>query len=222
MRTALLAGGSGLVGAALLQQLLDGVEYDRVISLGRRTLELSHPRLVQVTVDFGALDEVIEDLSCEDAFCCLGTTMKQAGSQDDFRAIDHVAVLAFAWTARRHGARRFFTVSALGADARARVFYLRVKGETEEALKVLGFQTLGIFQPSLLLGLRQQPRRAERIAAVALWLAEPMLLGGLARYRAVHAEVVARAMLRCSYGRRGQGVLVFRSDEIHDLGRADG
>jgi uncharacterized protein YbjT (DUF2867 family) len=218
MSTALIAGGSGLVGGFLLQQLLATPEYDRVVAVGRRPLGLSHPKLVQVTAEFAGLDKVTADLRCDDAFCCLGTTIKQAGSPDAFRAVDHGAVLAFAWAARRNGAQRFFAVSSLGANAQSRVFYNRVKGETEEALEVLEFQTLGIFRPSLLLGPRPESRLGERFGAILMWLAEPLLQGSLRKYRAIEAEVVARAMLRCSYGRPGQGVLIFPSDEIQDLG----
>jgi uncharacterized protein YbjT (DUF2867 family) len=218
MAIALLAGASGLVGGFLLRQLLESPEYERVIALGRRPLELAHPKLTQVTADFAALDQVTADLRCDDAFCCLGTTIKRAGSPPAFRAVDHAAVLAFAWTARRNGAARFFVVTALGADARSRVFYNRVKGETEEALEVLDFKTLAIFRPSLLLGPRVEPRLGERLGAVVMWLADPLLLGSLRKYRSIQAEVVARAMLRCSFGRDGQGVLIFPSDEVEDLG----
>ena len=222
MATALIAGASGLVGSHLLEQLLESPEYDRVIALGRRPLERTHPKLVPVVADFSALDKATVELRCDDAFCCLGSTIKQAGSAENFRAVDHGAVLALAWAARRNGASRFFLVSALGADASSRFLYNRVKGETEEALQVLGFSTLGIFRPSLLLGSRREFRPGERISAVILWLAEPLLLGRLRPYRAIQAEVVARAMLRCSFGRQGQGVLVYRSDEIQDLGEYRG
>lgn len=222
MPTALIAGASGLVGSCLLRQLLDAPEYDRVIALGRRPPDLVHPKLVPILTDFTALEKVTANLSCDDVFCCLGTTIKRAGSRANFRAVDHGAVLALAWAARRGGARRFFIVSSLGADAASRIFYNRVKGETEEALRVLGFSTLGIFRPSLLLGPRREFRLGERVSAAILWLAEPLLLGRLRQYRAIRAEVVARAMLRCSFGRPDQGVLVYASDEIQDLGGPGG
>lgn len=218
MGTALMAGAGGLVGAELLRLLLAAEEYERVIALGRRRLEVAHPKLAQVAADFAALEQVTADLRCVDAYCCLGTTIKAAGSQAAFRAVDHAAVLAFAWAAQRAGAQRFFVVSALGADAGSRFFYNRVKGETEDALQVLGFATLAVFRPSLLLGRRAQARWGERVLAALLWLAEPLLLGRLRKYRAIPAEVVARAMVRCSCGRSGQGGLVFLSDEIQDLG----
>jgi nucleoside-diphosphate-sugar epimerase len=218
MATALIAGASGLVGRELLQQLLAAPEYDRVIALGRRPLEVTHPKLVSLTVDFAALEKSGADLRCDDAFCCLGTTIRDAGSREAFRAVDHAAVLAVAWAVQRAGAQRFFVVSALGADPGSRVFYSRVKGETDAALEILGFSTLAIFRPSLLLGRRAHPRAGERFMAAILWLAEPMLLAGWRKYRAIEAVVVARAMMRCSFGRPGRGVLVFNSDEIHDLG----
>ena len=222
MRTALLAGSSGLVGRYLLDMLLGAPEYERVIAVGRRPLEVEHPKLIEVVANFDALDRVAPPLRGDVAFCCLGTTMKRAGSREAFRAVDHGAVLAFAWAAQRGGAKRFFTVSAMGADPESRVFYNRVKGETEQALGVLGFETLGIFRPGLLRGPRDEYRFGERLAGAALALVDPLLMGSWRKYRAVHAAVVARAMVRASFGAGAPGTLIFESDEIQDLGRASG
>ncbi len=219
MATALLAGGSGLVGGFLLQQLLAAPEYERVVAVGRRPLEIQHPKLEQVTTEFAALREARQSLRGDDAFCCLGTTIKKAGSREAFRAVDQGAVLAFAWAAQQGGTRRFFHVSSMGADAGSRFFYPRVKGETDHALEVMGFATLGIFRPSLLLGPRREYRLGERLSAVGLAIAEPILMGRWRKYRAIHAEVVARAMLRASFGAGARGTLTFESDEIADLGR---
>lgn len=219
-RTALIAGASGLVGRYLLDMLTGAEEYDRVVAVARRPLEVEHPKLVEVVGNFDALDQLPEPLRGDDAFCCLGTTRKRAGSREAFRTVDHGAVLAFAWAAQRGGARRFFTVSAMGANAASRIFYNRVKGETEEALQVLGFDTLAIFRPGLLRGPREEFRLGERVGAVALGVVEPLLVGGWRKYRPIHAATVARAMVRASFGRGAQGVLTFESDEIADLGRA--
>lgn len=218
MATALIAGASGLVGGHLLRELLAAEEYDRVVSVGRRRVAVEHPKLTQVPADFTALDRVASDLAADDAFCCLGTTRRQAGSREAFRAVDRAAVLAFAWAAQQAGARRFFAVSALGADSGSRIFYNRVKGETEEALMVLHFKTLVLLRPALLLGRREHPRFGERLLAALLWAIEPFLVGRLEKYRPIEAEVVARAMLRCSFGTGARGVLVFESHEIADLG----
>lgn len=218
MRTALIAGATGLVGGELLTQLLAAGEYDRVVAVSRRPLAVAHPKLKVVVADFSALEQVATELRCDDAFCCLGTTIRKAGSREAFRAVDHVAVLAFAWAAQRAGAKRFFIVSALGADPTSRVFYNRVKGETDAALVVLGFETLGIFRPSLLRGRRREFRLGERLLAALLWVVEPLFVGRLRKYRSIDADVVARAMMRCSFGRPGQGMLIYDSDEIQDLG----
>jgi uncharacterized protein YbjT (DUF2867 family) len=219
MATALLAGGSGLVGGFLLQQLLVADEYERVVAVGRRRLDIQHPKLEQVTTEFAELRELRRSLRGDDAFCCLGTTIRKAGSREAFRAVDQGAVLAFAWAAQQGGAKRFFHVSSMGADASSRFFYPRVKGETDHALEVMGFATLGLFRPSLLLGPRREYRFGERLGAVALAITEPVLVGRWRKYRAIHAEVVARAMLRASFGAGARGTLIFQSDEIQDLGR---
>lgn len=219
MATALIAGATGLVGGFLLGELLAAEEYDRVVSVGRRPSGRTHPKLTEVVADFAALDRLAEPLRGDDAFCCLGTTIRRAGSKEAFRAVDHTAVLAYAWAAQRGGARRFFTVSAMGADPASRLFYNRVKGETEEALGVLRFATLALFRPGLLLGPRQEARLGESLAKAVLWAAEPLLVGRLERYRAIEAAVVAKAMVRCSFGTGARGRLVFESEEIADLGR---
>lgn len=222
MRTALVAGASGLVGRHLLGSLLTAPEYDRVIVLVRRSLNLPHPKLVEVVGSFQALDRLPGALRGDDAFSALGTTRRQAGSRAAFRAVDHGAVLAFAWAAQRGGARRFYFVSALGADPAAWWFYPRVKGETEQALQVLGFDALGLFRPSLLLGTRAEPRRGERAVGTLLRLVAPLLVGRWRRYRPVSAAGVARAMVRVAGDRRFRGVRVLESDEIESLGAPTG
>lgn len=220
MTTALMAGASGMTGGHLLRELLESDEYDRVISVGRRQVAMTHPKLQQIVADFTALEKIGPSLlGASDAFCCLGTTMRQAGTRDAFRAVDQVAVTAFAWAAQRAGARRFFTVSSVGADPQSRFFYLRVKGETEQALQVLRFATLGIFRPGPIKGKRAEQRTGEALAHGLLWFLEPLMFGKLQRYRPIAAATIARAMLRCSYGTGARGVLIFESDEIEDLGR---
>lgn len=222
MATALLAGATGLVGRYLLDQLVGSSAYGRVVAVVRRPLVFEHPKLVEVVADFSALDQLAEPLRGDDAFCCLGTTLRRAGSREEFRAVDHGAVLAYAWAAKRGGARRFFGVSALGADPASRFFYNRVKGETELALGVLGFDTLGLFRPGLLLGPREEYRLGERLGSALLALAAPVLIGRLRRWRAVHAAVVARAMVRSAHNDSARGTLIVESDEIQRLGRPGG
>lgn len=195
--------------------LLESPLYREVCSLGRRPLPKQHAKLTQRTVDFARLDG--ESLpTADDAFCCLGTTIKKAGSQEAFRAVDHGAVLAFAKAARKAGARRFLLVSALGADKDSRIFYNRVKGEAEEDLKSVGFESLIFLRPSLLLGERAESRPGERAAIVATKLLGPLLRPFASR--PIKASTVARAMLNLAKSATG-GTRVALSGELQELGK---
>jgi uncharacterized protein YbjT (DUF2867 family) len=204
-RIALVAGGSGMVGSQLLSLLLQAPQYARVHALSRRPLPFDHPRLANRVVRFEAsLQAQLKGLQCHDAFCCLGTTIREAGSQTAFRAVDHDLVLEFAQLALGCGAERLVVVSALGANAASKNFYLRVKGEVEKALEGLRIRALDILQPSLLLGSRRGLRPLELSAQLAMRLVNPLLLGRWSRFRAIQAATVAAAVCgaaRC--GRRG-------------------
>ena len=204
-RVALVAGSSGMIGAQLLPLLLQAPQYTRVHALSRRPLPFDHPRMANRVVRFEAsLQAQLKGLQCQDAFCCLGTTMRDAGSQSAFRAVDHDLVLEFSQLALSCGAERLVVVTAVGANAASKNFYLRVKGETEKALEVLRFRALDILQPSLLLGSRRELRPLELGAQVGMWLLNPLLLGNSARYRAIPAATVAGAMCgAAASGRRG-------------------
>jgi len=182
-----VAGASGLVGTRLLRYLLADSGCGRVVALGRRPLPVLHPKLEARLVDFAALPALAADA----AFCCLGTTMRAAGSREAFRRVDHDHVVAFAAAARAGNASRFLLVSSVGADAGARNFYLRVKGEAEQAVAALGFAGLDILRPGLMLGPRPERRPTEALAQRLLPLVNPLLPS---RYRAIDHDVVARAM----------------------------
>jgi uncharacterized protein YbjT (DUF2867 family) len=216
-RIALVAGGSGMVGGALLPLLLQSPHYTRVHALSRRPLPFDHPRLANRVVRFEAsLQAQLKGLQCQDAFCCLGTTIRDAGSQAAFRAIDFELVQEFAQLALNGGAERLVVVSALGANAASKNFYLRVKGEMEKALEAQRLRALDILQPSLLLGARRELRLLELGAQVAMQLANPLLLGGWSRFRAIPAATVAAAM--CGAARSGRrGVYRYTYDAIRNL-----
>ena len=220
-KTALVAGGSGLVGARLLRLLLAAGEYSRVLALSRRPLPFDHPRLANRVVSFDAgLDAQLAGMRCQDAFCCLGTTQRQAGSPEAFRAVDHDLVLQVARTTRAAGAERFVLISAVGASERSRNFYLRVKGETERALAALSLRALDIMQPSVLLGARHDLRPLEMLAQGLLWTVNPLLLGGLTRFRGIAASTVAAAMLGAARsGRRGLNRYPYREMRSLAAGR---
>jgi uncharacterized protein YbjT (DUF2867 family) len=213
----LVAGGTGLVGRELLNQLLAAPDTRAVHALARRlpAAARADARLHWLQVDFAALPALPV---ADTALCALGTTIKVAGSQAAFRAVDFDAVIAFARAARTAGVRRFGVVSALGASATSKTFYNRVKGETEAALSTLGFDSLVIARPSLLLGPRseldQPGRPGERLAEA---ITRP--LGGLIpkAWRPIEASTVARALLKAvADGTRG--VRFVESGELQTLG----
>lgn len=212
-KVALIAGASGLVGSQLLPLLLNCGRYAKVISVGRRPLPLLHPLLVQRTVDFDQLEEHRLALIADDVFCCLGTTMRQAGSKEAFYKVDFLYVVKLAALTAANFAVQLLVVSAMGADAGSRFYYNRVKGEMEDAVRQAPFRAIHLFRPSLLLGPRPEKRLGEQVGAVVLRLARPLLLGPLRRYRAIEARTVAQAMLNAAY-QEASGVAVHPSDEI--------
>jgi len=215
-RTALVAGASGLVGSHVIDLLLADADYATVTALVRRELPRTHRKLSQRLVDFERLDRTLP--RADDVFCCLGTTMKRAGSADAFRRVDFTYVERLARLAWQHRAKQFLLVTALSADPRSRVFYNRVKGEVEEAVRKLPFDAVHIFQPSLLLGHRRESRPAERLAMIAGGALGFLLVGPLARFRPIPARTVAAAMVRVAK-EAGRGVHVYESDRIRALAR---
>jgi|SRR5690606_30636852 len=211
-KTALIAGASGLVGSYLLRMLLQSSHYDQVISVGRRKLDLEHPKLKQLVVDFDKL-AVSENLIADDIFCCLGTTMKKAGSKEKFYAVDHTYVVELAKATSKNFARQFLVVSAMGADANSRFYYNRVKGEMEAAVQKFPFTAVHIFRPSLLTGNREETRLGEKIGEVVMNVLNPVMLGPLKKYRSVEARSVAKTMLKTAL-ESGGGVKIHESDEI--------
>ena len=215
-KTALLAGATGLIGSKLLPLLLASERYSKVIVVGRRALPLTHPKLTQVVTDLDKLHDVRLQLIADDVFCCLGTTMSQAGSKEAFYKVDFLYVVTLAALTAGNFAAQLLVVSSMGADADSRVYYSRVKGEMEAAVRQVPFRAIHIFRPSLLLGERAQPRLGERVGTVALRLLQPLLRGPLLKYRPVSAAVVAAAMLRAAE-EDGGGVRVHLSDELTQM-----
>lgn len=215
--TTMIAGSTGLVGSELLELLLGDRSVVRVHSLVRRATGREHGALVEHVIDFDRLADGVLPAPVDEVYCCLGTTMRAAGSRDAFRRVDHDYVVALGRRAVTAGARSFAVVSSVGADPSARSFYLRTKGQVEGDLEALGLPRLVILRPSLLLGDRPELRVGERVGEVALRIAGPVLIGSLARYRPVHARAVARAMVRASR-ESGPGVRVVESPEIGRLG----
>ncbi|MBZ5524066.1 MAG: oxidoreductase [Acidobacteriia bacterium] len=219
-RTALLAGGTGLVGSACMQALLEDDAYERVVVLARRDLPgPSSTKLMLVRFAPESLDSLALP-AITDVFCALGTTIRKAGSQQVFRQVDFELPMAVARLGLRLGAKSFVLCSSVGADPASGNFYLRTKGELEHALQALPFSSLRILRPSILTGDRKDSRPGE---AAGIWigrLLQFIMVGPLRRYRPVAAQKVGKAMVASvSDGATQQGMTVYEYDAICRLSR---
>ena len=205
----LLAGASGLTGEHLLDRLLNEPTISRVLAPSRRPLA-EHPHLENPVGDPSVFLPLLSG-PVDIAFCCLGTTLKQAGSQEAFRAVDHDMVVAFGKRAREMGARHLIVISAIGADPKSSVFYNRVKGEMEQSLRAQGWPQLTIARPSLLIGERLEPRLGEQLAGPL-----SKLIPG--KYRGIEACQLARALWRLALEEQ-DGVRIIESDDLRRLGK---
>lgn len=194
-KTALIVGSTGLIGQELLNLLLNSSSYEKVIAITRKPLELKNQKLDNRVIDFKNFSEELKTIHAQDVFCCLGTTMKKAGTKEKFRKIDYDYPLELAEVSKEQGAQAYFLISALGASTSSSVFYNQVKGEIEAAIDKVGFDRYHIFRPSLLLGDRNEDRVGEDAAKTIFKIFGFLFIGPLKKYKAIDHKKVARAML---------------------------
>jgi uncharacterized protein YbjT (DUF2867 family) len=217
MKTALIAGATGLVGQELLQLLLDSSFYTKVIVITRKRLEIANAKLEQIVVtDFREIREQPNMLKAHHVFCCLGTTIKKAKSKEEFEKIDLEYPLLLAQLALRQGANQYSLVSAMGASEKSLFYYSRVKGKLENALAQMSFKSLQIFRPSLLLGERTEKRMGEDIAKVISKRLPFLYAGPMRKYSPIHAREVALGMYHAAI-KNEVGVKIFESEQIKQL-----
>ena len=215
-RNALIAGASGLVGGHCLRLLLNSDRYSQVISIGRRDLPLIHPKLDQKVIDFDNLKKYGAELAADDVYCCLGTTIKKAGSKENFSKVDYTYVVELAKLAASKNAAQFLVVSSMGADAGSMFFYNKVKGEMERDVQQQDFRAVHILRPSLLLGEREEERTGEELASKIMKPLSNLMVGPLRKYKPILGEDVAKAMLYAA-SQKASGVHIYSSDELADM-----
>jgi uncharacterized protein YbjT (DUF2867 family) len=219
-RTALLAGATGLVGKHCLERILASNTYEHVRILVRRPVGISHDKLEEIRVDFDALDS-LSMASVDDVFITLGTTIKAAGSQTAFYKVDHDYVVATAKLGKRAGATRIALVSSIGAGSPAANFYLRVKTETEQDVRALGYECVEILRPSLLVGERQEKRTGEAFGIAAAKIVSGLFVGPLRQYRPIKVADVAEAMV-AALEKSSPGVHIRTFEEMQQVIAAKG
>jgi len=217
-RNALIAGATGLVGKNLLQQLLADDLYEKILVITRKPIDIIHPKLIQQQVDFDTIEALKLSLPVDDVFCALGTTIKRAGSQDAFYKVDFSYVVNLGKWCAANGVKRFLVVSAMGARAKSGIFYNRVKGEMEAAISRLNIGQVQVFRPSLLMGNRTEKRGGEKIAQVVMGSLGFLFSGPLLKYKGIHADVVAKAMIY-SASQKIEGFTIYESGSMQIMGK---
>lgn len=215
-QTAIVIGASGLTGNSLTATLLSDPAISLVKVIVRKPLPLEHPKLQNIVLSFDDLPALQAALQGDILFCCIGTTIKKAGSQKAFQEVDREIPLRCAEIAKRNGVKQFLLISAIGANAAARNFYLRTKGQTEQGIARSGFESIHIFRPSLILGERDEFRMGEKIGAVIMQITSFLLQGKLKKYRGIEAQAIARAMKKIAL-RQIKGTHIYESDEIQGI-----
>jgi len=213
MRTALIIGASGLCGKKLTQLLLSDTYFDQVKVFVRTSLPINHPKLVQVLTDFDNLPTISAELKGEALFCCIGTTIKKAGTREAFAKVDLDIPVNFGSLAKQAAVPQMLVISAIGANAGSSNFYLRTKGKMEKALEALDFESLHIFRPSLIDGERSERRLAEKISMMLMRAMNPLLLGGLRKYRSISPGTIVQSMLGASL-QQSKGLHIYEYNDM--------
>ncbi|MBN2275425.1 MAG: NAD(P)H-binding protein [Bacteroidales bacterium] len=216
-RTALLFGSTGLVGSNLLKLLIKEEAYDRIIIFNRRPVGVVSTKTEEIITDFSDMQEIASNISGDDLFCCLGTTIKKAKTQEKFRQVDYELPVTLAEIASRKQLKHCVVISSIGANAGSKNFYLRTKGEMEQVLlKTLG-QKVIIVRPSMILGDRTEFRFGEEIAKLLMSILKPLFIGRLSRYKGIQAADIARAMLQLALD--GSEKQIVESDQLQMLSK---
>jgi uncharacterized protein YbjT (DUF2867 family) len=217
-KTAFVFGASGLVGSHLVKELLKNPYYSQIYLVVRKPLAVVHLKVHEIYLDkFEDFDFSVVDKSGAQVFCCLGTTIKKAGSKEEFRKVDFELPLKIATWAKAKGINTFGAVSSIGANPHSSNFYLKTKGEMEEGLKAQDFNKLVIVRPSLLLGTRSEFRLGEEMAKIFSGVMKLIFFGSFKKYRAIEASTVSRSLMilvNSDYSNT-----VFESDKLEALAK---
>ena len=215
-KTALLIGATGLVGVECLKELLASAVYTKVIVLARRKPDVQNPKLETIITNFDDLDSLKTQIKADDVYCAMGTTIGKAGSQAAFKKVDMEIPLKVAEIALWNGAKKFILVSSIGADPGSMFFYTKVKGQLEQALKMMKYESVLIFRPSLLLGDRKEKRTGEGIGRLFSEKLPFIFSGPLRKYKGTPVDMLAQVMVELGGG-DGKGFKIIENEEIFEL-----
>lgn len=222
MSTASVFGASGLIGRQLTEMLCMDKHITKVYAGVRTSLQIPHPTLHEVIVNFNMIDAYPVLFESDYVFCCLGTTIRTTGGDKEaFKKVDYSYPVQIAQCCKKYGTHQLLIVSALGADEKSSIFYNRVKGEMESTIKNImqestAQQGLHFFQPSLLNGVRRENRTSEKIAQIVMQIFNPLMIGRFRKYRSINSSDVAKAMMHTAF-QNANGVHTYTSDVIQKI-----
>lgn len=213
--TAIVFGASGLTGHFVAELLIADQRYDHVKLFVRKELNFPSEKVKQYLFNSDNLDAIASEVTGNHLFCCLGTTIKTAGTREVFFKTDHDLVERIAQIASFNKVGSFVVISSLGANSHSKNFYLSTKGKMEESIKTFSFNNLSIVRPSMLMGIRLERRPLEEVSKILSKVVIPFMVGSMRKYRPIHAETVARAMIKLANGPKG--VYICESDKLEQL-----
>jgi uncharacterized protein YbjT (DUF2867 family) len=219
-KKAVIFGSSGLTGFHLLQLLCNHPGYGEVVCYNRKPLQYEHSKFKEIINDFTNLEGTIQTMAADEVYCCLGTTIKKAGSREAFRWVDFDLPVIIGKLAQQSNVNHYFVVSSIGAQAKSGNFYLRIKGEMEEKITKLAIRQITVVRPSMLLGDRKEHRFGEEIGKVILKILTPFMLGKLRRYRGIAAKTVAKAMIIIANSNPSKRIF-FESEALEEIVRGE-
>ena len=216
MKRAIVFGASGFVGSHLLDELLNSSDYEQVTAVVRKNLSISHPKLNMLIGDYSSLPALEPEIFADEVFITLGATRETSPEREKYYQVDHDYPVLAARIAKARGAKSVFLVTAVGANPRSRVFYVRTKGETERDIIALDFEHTHIFRPSMIMGNRQENRPLEKVF-IKIWsILNPILVGKVNKYRGIAGEDIARAMKNSAIN-QSEKLKVYHWKEMKDL-----
>jgi uncharacterized protein YbjT (DUF2867 family) len=216
LKRVIIAGASGLIGSELLKLLLEDRNIGEVVALIRSPLPVNNSKLLQIIVDFDSLQNWKNVIYGDALYCCLGSTKMKTPDLNDYRRVDHDYPLSLAKIAEENKIPQFHLISALGADRNSKIFYSKLKGDTEADIKSLSIQSIHIYQPSLITGNRKEKRRFEKSMIWIMKLLNPILIGALKKYRSIQATTVAQTMINQTF-KNLEGIHIYPSHIIQKL-----
>ncbi len=214
-KTALVFGATGLTGNFVVEHLLRDENYSIIKVFVRKEQSVISGKIRQVIYNPDNIEQIADEVTGHHLFCCIGTTIKKAGSQQSFLKTDHDLVERIAKIASGNKVKSFVVISSIGADHKSRNFYLNTKGKMEESIKTFSFDNLSIVRPSMLMGIRAEKRIMEEAGKVIARFVSPLMIGKMKKYRPIHASTVATAMIRLASQPNGKYIL--ESDQIESL-----